>query len=91
MLGLVILRGDLIVSISVAAPPPASANPVHATAAPVLPGPGSGKPAGRGLPVAAPGHAVPGLGGPVRGIGMGAMPPPPPGMMGAMPPPPGII
>lgn len=68
MLGLVVLRGDTIVSISVAGPPPTTGEKRTQSAA-ALAGPGVGRPAGRGLPVAAPGSVPIGLGAPVRGIG----------------------
>ncbi|KAI8915023.1 hypothetical protein DFJ77DRAFT_464356 [Powellomyces hirtus] len=74
-LGLVILRGETIVSLSVEAPPPASDDSRARTAANMT-GPGMGRPAGRGLPMAPAGMAPMGLGGPVRGVGG-----PAPGMM----------
>ena len=52
-LGLVILRGEIIVSLSVESPPPASEEQKARTAA-MLSGPGMGRPAGRGLPVGPP-------------------------------------
>ncbi|KAH9247260.1 hypothetical protein BASA81_015141 [Batrachochytrium salamandrivorans] len=68
-LGLVILRGETIVSLSVEAPPPTSEDSKR-TAAAALGGPGVARGAGRGLPISAPLVAAPaGLGGPVRGIG----------------------
>ncbi|KAJ1678104.1 Small nuclear ribonucleoprotein-associated protein B [Spiromyces aspiralis] len=95
-LGLVVLRGENIVSISVDGPPPASVSEQQqrAKAAQMQQGPGLGRPAGRGIPmVPPPGAPVPpGLAGPVRGVGGPApqmmMPRgPPPGF--APPPPPG--
>ncbi|KAJ3301055.1 hypothetical protein HDV03_001456 [Kappamyces sp. JEL0829] len=63
-LGLVILRGEIIVSLSVDGPPPVTAQEKKT----VVPGPGIGRAAGRGLPMA--GAAAPmGLAGPVGGIG----------------------
>ncbi|TPX38327.1 hypothetical protein SmJEL517_g00112 [Synchytrium microbalum] len=68
VLGLIILRGETIVSLSVEAPPPPS-DEQKAKAASMLAGPGVGRPMGRGLPVAPPMGAPIGLAGPVRGIG----------------------
>ena len=93
-LGLVILRGESIVSISVEAPPPQHAEKVKLVAQ----GPGMGRPAGRGLPVAPALTAAPmGLGAPVPGVGgpsalqmRPGMPMPPPGFRPGMPPPPGF-
>ncbi|KAI8066654.1 hypothetical protein BC940DRAFT_60550 [Gongronella butleri] len=104
-LGLVILRGETIVSISIDGPPPPSSD--DRSRSNMMAGPGMGRPMGRGLPAAPPMGAVPGLQGPVRGVGgpapgMMAPPvayggrPPPPGMrppppgMGMRPPPPGM-
>jgi small nuclear ribonucleoprotein B and B' len=99
-LGLVILRGDSVVSMSIEGPPPPEDD------SKLIPGgPGIGRAAGRGLPVAPLAGAPTGLAGPVRGVGGPAasfMQPPaqvaaqagaqsfprPPGMMppGMMPP-----
>lgn len=101
MLGLVLLRGEMVVSLSVDGPPPPE-DDLRA----VMGGPGMGRAAGRGLPTAGPGGQAPlGLsGGAVRGVGgpgasvmqppsqafgRGAPPGMPPGMMGGIPPPPG--
>ncbi|KAJ3310724.1 hypothetical protein HDV04_004680 [Boothiomyces sp. JEL0838] len=93
-LGLVILRGETIVSMSIEAAPPQTLERK------VLPtGPGIGKPASRGLPVTT--GAPAGLGGPIGGIGgpsHQSMAPnlpfgvPPPGFRPGMPmpPPPGF-
>ena len=96
-LGLIILRGENVVSLAVEGPPPPSAG---ARLAPG--GPGVARGAGRGavpppMP-GAPGAAPVGLGAaPVHGVGgpppqmmgRGMPPPPPPGMGRGMPGPPG--
>ena len=76
-LGLVILRGETIISLSVDAPP---AEP-RATAA-MAPGPGTAAPAGRGagMPGMSAPPAGPPPGFPPRPVG------PPPGMLGGPPP-----
>ena len=63
-LGLVLLRGELVVSLSVDGPPPPEDD-----LRTVLGGPGLGRAAGRGLPTAPLGAPPLGLGGPVRGVG----------------------
>ncbi|KAI9015129.1 hypothetical protein BC832DRAFT_547471 [Gaertneriomyces semiglobifer] len=73
-LGLVILRGETIVSLSVEAPPPQTGDGGRSAA--TLTGTGMARPAGRGLPMAPTGMAPMGLAGPVRGVGG-----PAPGMM----------
>lgn len=62
-LGLVILRGDSVVSMTIEGPPPPDDDEK------LMPGgPGAARPAGRGMPV--PGAMAPmGLSGPVRGVG----------------------
>ncbi|KAG4305671.1 hypothetical protein PORY_001227 [Pneumocystis oryctolagi] len=91
-LGLTIIRGEFIVSISIEGPPPADALSRLNT---LQPGPGMGHPAGRGLPVGvAPAMAPAGLTGPVRGVGTGMAAPPvfrPPGFSAStMPLPPQV-
>lgn len=91
-LGLIILRGDSVVSMTIEGPPPPEEDDK------IQPGgPGKGVAVGRGLPVAPTAAAPVGLGGAVRGVGgpggnimapppMMGMPPRPVGMM----PPPGM-
>ncbi|CDH56228.1 small nuclear ribonucleoprotein associatedprotein b [Lichtheimia corymbifera JMRC:FSU:9682] len=69
-LGLVILRGETIISISVDGPPPPQANESKLRGPTMAAGMGIGRPAGRGLPAAPPpGAPMTGLAGPVRGVG----------------------
>ncbi|CAK9300306.1 unnamed protein product [Gordionus sp. m RMFG-2023] len=89
-LGLVLLRGENIVSVTVhGPPPPEDSRPKVPIAGVVPPGPGMGRAAGRGIIPPMPGAPpMMGLQGPVAGLGG-----PPPQMM--MPqaragPPPGI-
>jgi len=96
-LGLVILRGEQVVSLSVDAPPVTEG---QGRLAPIQHGPGSAKAVGRGIPIANVAAMPPaGLAGPVRGVGgalgsgfgRGMAPPPgappslPPGGFGAPP------
>lgn len=95
-LGLIILRGENVVSVAVDGPPPPSTKAASATSS----GPGVARGVGRGaLPPTTVngggagrgyGGAPMGLGAaPVHGVGGMGMPPPlPPGGMGMMPPPP---
>ncbi|KAH9888894.1 hypothetical protein C8Q73DRAFT_170545 [Cubamyces lactineus] len=95
-LGLVILRGETVVSLSVEGPPPATDDDKKN----VLPfGPGRGVPAGRGMPMMPPGapggiarppmpFAPPGMPGPPPGFRPPGFPAGPPGM--PFPPPPGF-
>ncbi|KAF8920735.1 hypothetical protein CPB85DRAFT_1272694 [Mucidula mucida] len=90
-LGLVILRGETVVSLSVEGPPPVVEEDKN-NALPV--GPGRGMPAGRGMGMMPP-MGAPGMGRPPMGFPPGmAGPPPgfrPPGMPPGMPfPPPGF-
>lgn len=66
-LGLVILRGETIVSLTIIGPPPTKPED---RLRPMPAGAGIGRPAGRGLPVAPPQPVAPStLGGPMRGVG----------------------
>ncbi|OMH82841.1 Small nuclear ribonucleoprotein-associated protein B' [Zancudomyces culisetae] len=83
ILGLVVLRGENVISISVDGPPPVSVESIQARAAAssLQPGPGLARPTKRTVPLsnaptAAAGPIPAGLSGPVRGIGG-----PVPGMM----------
>lgn len=86
-IGLTIIRGAHVISLSVDGPPPADpaarlgAQPSGtATAAALSAGPGVARPAGRGIPVGLTGPA-PGVGGPGPGFG-GGFPPGGPGFGG---------
>jgi len=88
VLGLVILRGETIVSLSVEGPPPADAQDKGPG---LQPGVGRGMPAGRGMPMM--GVPPPAMrGGPVNFAPPGFGPPGsyPPGMPPGMGPPPGF-
>lgn len=67
-LGLIILRGDTVVSMTIEGPPPPDGDEKLTPG-----GPGVAKAVGRGLPVAPLAGAPVGLAGPIRGIG-GPMP-----------------
>ena len=86
-LGLVLIRGENVISLAVEGPPPPSA-----TGKLTPGGPGRAMGAGRGTmgvpPPGAPGAPPVGLGAaPVHGIGGQVPPPPPPGMGRGVPPP----
>ncbi|KAG5255254.1 Sm ribonucleoprotein [Salix suchowensis] len=75
-LGLVLLRGEEVISMTVEGPPPPEESRAKAVSAAAAAGPGLGRAAGRGIPTAPLVQAQPGLAGPVRGVGG-----PSPGMM----------
>lgn len=84
-LGLVLIRGENVVSLAVEGPPPPSI-----TGKLTPGGPGQARGAGRGVPMQhqqPPGAPPVGLGAaPVHGVGTGVPPPPPPPGAGGAPP-----
>ena len=84
-LGLVLIRGENVISLAVEGPPPPSI-----TGKLTPGGPGQARGAGRGVLAAPTGAPPTGLGAaPVHGVG-GGVPPPPPPPPGAGVPPPGM-
>ncbi|SEI36456.1 YALIA101S12e00144g1_1 [Yarrowia lipolytica] len=73
-LGLVILRGETVVSVSVEAPPPTDPTARLGNTA-LTPGSGSAKGINRAIPTGPRGAGGPGLGGPVRSAPGGRAPP----------------
>ncbi|XP_074645790.1 small nuclear ribonucleoprotein-associated protein B'-like [Tubulanus polymorphus] len=69
VLGLVLLRGENLVSMTVEGPPSAEEGIPRVPLPGSGPGPGMGRAAGRGVGQGPPGGAAPGLQGPVRGVG----------------------
>eukprot|EP00299_Pterocystis_sp_00344_P019760 c9775_g1_i1.p1 GENE.c9775_g1_i1~~c9775_g1_i1.p1 ORF type:complete len:244 (-),score=42.20 c9775_g1_i1:980-1711(-) len=67
-LGLTLIRGECVISLSVDGPPPSDDASKFKAQAGIPLGPGMGRAAGRGMPMPSP-MAAPGLAGPARGVG----------------------
>eukprot|EP00298_Acanthocystis_sp_HF-20_P009266 c18204_g1_i2.p1 GENE.c18204_g1_i2~~c18204_g1_i2.p1 ORF type:complete len:238 (+),score=113.29 c18204_g1_i2:35-748(+) len=67
-LGLLVIRGECVISLSVDGPPPGDENGSSKSQLPSQAGPGMGRAAGRGVPIPVNMPAV-GLAGPMRGVG----------------------
>jgi small nuclear ribonucleoprotein B and B' len=98
VLGFILLRGENVVSLTVEGPPPPEEGIPRVPITGSIPGPGVGRPVGRGLPpptgappIIPPTGAVPGLAGPVRGVGGPAPAAMAPGIAGRGLPPPGLF
>jgi small nuclear ribonucleoprotein B and B' len=70
VLGLVLIRGETVISLNVEGPPPIEENRLKGIQVGIPGGPGVARPAGRGISAPLDGAPIPGLSGaPVRGVG----------------------